>query len=303
MKQKQIKTVNEALDQSTLNIAGATDLGAGGLKQNTAAAITADRAALLMVRDSLDVAKTDLKTRQAALEVALAGGKAFALAARDMLKKRLGNQYSTAWDVAGFVGSIQIPESLGNVKVTLERLGAYFTANPTHGSVDQNVTAETAQTLFTELVAAQNAVKAQKAAVRTLQQTRDTKFTMLKRRLRGVVKELGDILDPLDARWETFGLNKPGAKQIPGVPENVIVTLLGGGRAVVSWKASARAEHYRLWMKVNGVDQEMQSAGSTAGVDFTIEGLPANAAIEIAVSAVNNGGESAKSAVVTVTTH
>ena len=55
-------------------------------------------------------------------------------------------------------------------------------------------------------------------------------------------------------------------------------------------------------MKINGVDEEIQSVGSSVGVDFTIEGLPANSMIEIAVSAVNNGGESGKSTVVTVTT-
>ena len=303
MKQEKIRTIDDALDLSTRNVAGATELGVDGLKQNTTAAITADRAALVAARTAFDAANTERATRIDALQTALAGGRAFAMAARDMLKRRLGNQYSQAWDTAGFVGSIEIPRTIGGVKIVLERLAVYFTANPTHGSVDQNVTAEAAQILFDELVAAQNAVDSQKAAVGTLQQTRNSKFKALKRRLRGVVKELGDILDPLDPRWTSFGLNKPGAKQIPGVPENVTVTLLGGGRAVVSWKSSARAEHYRLWMKVNGVNQEMQSAGSTAGVDFTIEGLPANSTIEVAVSAVNNGGESGKSAVVTVATH
>ena len=303
MEQKRITTVNEALDISTLNIAGATALGVDGLKQNTLAAITSDRTALVTVRDSLNVAKTERKTRQTALNVAFAAGRAFALSARDLLKKRLGNRYSTAWNTAGFVGSTEIPRTIGDTKILLEGLAAYFTANPTHGSVDQNVTAEAAQTLFNELVAAQNAVKAQNSEVRTLLQTRNTKFTAMKRRLRGVVNELRDILDPLDARWETFGLKRPGAKNIPGVPENVTVTVIGAGKAVVNWGSAPRAEHYRVWMKVNGVDEEMLSVGSTAGVELTIEGLPANATIEIAVSAVNNGGESGKSTVVTVTTH
>ena len=70
----------------------------------------------------------------------------------------------------------------------------------------------------------------------------------------------------------------------------------------VKWDQSARAGHYRVWKKVVGVDENFISVGSPSDLDFTIENLPAGKTIQIAVSAVNNGGESLKSEVVTIVT-
>ena len=51
------------------------------------------------------------------------------------------------------------------------------------------------------------------------------------------------------------------------------------------------------------VDAEFVLVDTRADLDFTLEGLPRNATIQVALSAANSGGESAKSAVVTVVTH
>ena len=72
---------------------------------------------------------------------------------------------------------------------------------------------------------------------------------------------------------------------------------------MVKWSAAARAEHYRVWIKVNGVDQELRAVGNSTDVGLLLEGLPANSTIQVGVSAVNNGGESAISGVVTLVTH
>jgi hypothetical protein len=53
---------------------------------------------------------------------------------------------------------------------------------------------------------------------------------------------------------------------------------------------------------VVGVDADFVNIGSPADLDFAIEGLPSNATVQIVVSAVNEGGESEKSAVVTIQT-
>ena len=57
-----------------------------------------------------------------------------------------------------------------------------------------------------------------------------------------------------------------------------------------------------MWKKVNAVDEAIVAVGSPADLDFAIEGLPANSTIQFAVSAMNNGGESVLSPVVTVVT-
>ncbi|MFN7140261.1 MAG: fibronectin type III domain-containing protein, partial [Limisphaerales bacterium] len=56
----------------------------------------------------------------------------------------------------------------------------------------------------------------------------------------------------------------------------------------------------RVWKKVQGVDEEFVPVGSPADRDFTIENLPCDAVVEIAVTAVNRGGESRRSAAITV---
>jgi hypothetical protein len=68
----------------------------------------------------------------------------------------------------------------------------------------------------------------------------------------------------------------------------------------VKWDESPRAEHYRIWKQVEGTDKEMVAAGNAGDPDFTIEEAPRGARISIAVSAVNNGGESGRSHSVTV---
>jgi hypothetical protein len=73
--------------------------------------------------------------------------------------------------------------------------------------------------------------------------------------------------------------------------------------AAVKWNTAARAEYYRVWIKVHGSTEDYAAVGSPADLDFTNENLPASSTIDIVVSAVNNGGEFAVSEVITVTTH
>ncbi|MDB6025731.1 MAG: hypothetical protein JWM68_1954, partial [Verrucomicrobiales bacterium] len=125
----------------------------------------------------------------------------------------------------------------------------------------------------------------------------------LRKRIRDVINELNMRLDPLDERWLAFGLNKPGALDMPDVPENITAILIGPNAAAMKWDAAARATYYRVWKRVIGVDAEPVAVGSPADIDFTLENLPAASTIEIYVSAVNNGGESQLSEKITITTH
>ena len=304
MKQKRIESLPGLIAAGTKASGGADDFGAAiGLTFGSKANIDADLAALITARDNYDSGKLDLTIKRMALKAAVSAAVTFVTAARDALKLTFGTQPSPVWVGTGFDQKFRVPTTADGVRERARLLKTLFTNRPELEVVSLNLTAARAETIVNGITTAQNAVNAQKTAAGTLLDLRLAKETALRNRLSGLTEELGRLIDPLDQRWTSFGLNKPGAKETPNVPENVTVTLIGGGKAVVSWGASPRAEHYRLWMKINGVDEEMLSVGSSAGVDFTIEGLPANATIEIAVSAVNNGGESGKSAVVTVSTH
>jgi hypothetical protein len=202
-----------------------------------------------------------------------------------------------------FVGSLRIPRTVDGLKTLLQVLEAYLVANPGLEVKELNLTAIHANVLGTALLEAEIAVCAQRTTMQTLLQERDASYEAFSRQLRGLNKELDQLLDPLDPRWQRFGFNLPGASETPDVPENVSVVLIGANAAAVKWEAAARADYYRVWVQVNGVDLEPRTVGSPADLDFTIEALPVNATIEIAVSAVNNGGESGRSTVATVTTH
>ena len=288
------------MDLSTSAIAGATDLDADMLKQNTAAALAADRAAMLTARTELDVARQELDRRRVVLRDERAAVRDFVIAARDRLKRKLGNHHSGFWDETGFVGSLEMPRSIGGLKILVERLSGYYRDHPELESVEQDLNSVRAANLFKSLCAAENAVASQVSAVGTLQKRRDEKFLQLKRRLRGLVKELEDLIGPNDPRWLSFGLNLPGAHQTPDVPEEVTVELVQPDAAAVKWKRAPRAEYYHVFMKVEGVDEDFVRIGSPIDPSFIIRSLPANATVHIAISALNDGGESRLSTVVEV---
>jgi hypothetical protein len=166
-----------------------------------------------------------------------------------------------------------------------------------------DVTAARSGGLYDNLFEANGAEGVQKTVVNGLFNTRHEKAEALRRRVRLVFNELEMKIDPLDARWLAFGFNKPGQKKTPAVPTGVTVIAVTAGSYLVKWKASARAEYYRVWKKVVGVDEAPEALGNSNDLDLIVETLPSNATVEVSVSAVNNGGESALSEPVMVTTH
>src|SRR5687767_4175220 len=166
MQQKRIHTIAGALHGADTAIAGATEIGATiGIKPNTAAVITVDRAALVTARDGHEAANVELKTRRSTFGSTRDTAHAYATVVRDMLKPRLGNLYSTAWDQTGLRSSLVIPRKLSGLKFVLESYIAYFTANPTHESADLNITVARTQNILDALRNAENAVNSQKGTV------------------------------------------------------------------------------------------------------------------------------------------
>ncbi|MDB6026664.1 MAG: hypothetical protein JWM68_2887 [Verrucomicrobiales bacterium] len=277
---------------------GTLDLG-----QNTNAKILADRVALINSRNTYEEAKLTLAERQALVDSIMGVGREFITNGRDNLKPHLGYQYSKTWDVTGMVGSIAVPDQLVFLHPMLDSYNAYYGAHRAHEVASLNLTAARADELSTQLMTALTAVNEQETEVSRLKRIRDVKAEKLLRRLRGLRDELGQVLDPLDTLWMAFGFNMPGADQTPESPANVSAVVIGPGTAALRWDAAARAEYYRVWKRVIGVDAEPVAVGSRADIDFNLENLPAASTIEIYVSAVNNGGESQLSEKITITTH
>ena len=303
MKQVEIRTIRSAVALSELAIHGATLLeGTLGITRNTAAAMTADKNALQAADNVYELAKTAYANEKAARQTVLDGGRAFVRLTRDLLKPQFGNQHNASWTAAGFQNSIEIPRNALPVGFIAGKLEELFTQTPALENEALNITAAQAGTVATNVIAAENAVNTKKVELAAAKLLRDGAFATLRKRLLDLVKELAQILGPLDPKWEQFGLNRPGAQVTPDVPVNLVVTLMEGNKAVLKWDAAARANHYRAWMKVIGVDADYLPAGSPGDTDVIIENVPGNAQVEFAISAVNTGGESAKSVAVVVTT-
>ncbi len=295
------KTNNGALTSMALAIHGATLYPMITLLRYPLAVLIALRAAAVTARDNYENGKPVMKSLRDGLNAARLQARAFMFLVREILKPIFGSEYSELWNAIGLYGSLEIPQNVDDLVLLLEAVVAYLTANPTVG-VDRNLTAAEAQDVLDALKNARKSVLDQEDAMANMLVVRDQKFAAVRKGLRGLLNELDDVLDPLDPRWKAFGFNMPGADETPDVPTNITAILIGPNAVALKWDPSARAEYYRIWMKIHGAEGEYTAVGSPADLDFTLENLPANSTIDIVVSAVNNGGESAFSEVKTVTT-
>ncbi len=302
MEQPRINTLADLFSAGTKVSAGAnTHSVALGLTVGTKVLIDGDLNLLGLAFDAHRAGKEELKDLRILLRSNQDATYEFNFAARDSLKRTLGRRYSSAWEGSGFSNSLEVPRSVPRLQLVTRSLQAYLADHPAY-EVPDAVTAVLAQASLDALTNAQTAVDVQESAVGTLLAARRAKEKKLRLRLRWVIDELSRVLDPLDDRWTAFGFNKPGLQQTPDRPGKVSVILKDNDSASVKWARAARAEYYRVWIKVLGLHQDPIPVGSPADLDFTIESLPAGSQIEIGVTAINNGGESAMSEVVKVTT-
>ena len=277
--------------------------GGIGILQNPENKIRADIAALLLAMNTVETAKAELATRRTTVRGLVRDSRNLLTMGRDVLKPILGSEHSEAWTAVGLTDSLAIPRPAEEVQALLLAFKAYFLANPGQEVDPRDVMAIKYDEFFIGLDTSRAAVREQELVLGEATRERDAKARLLRKRLRDLIEELNMRLDPLDLRWKAFGFNMPGAQETPDIPENVVVTLINNTTAALKWNAAPRAEYYHVWKKVVGVDEELVAVGSPADLDFTIEALPANATIELAVSAVNNGGESQPSEVVRIVTH
>lgn len=240
-------------------------------------------------------AKDELTNRREVVRTKAEAVSAFLTLGRDLLKAEFGTTHNQSWAVTGFATSLKIPRSQGPLLARMGLFKEFIAAYPIHELPAKSITAVNAETLHDELDAARGAVMAQETIAKDRLEERNAQVELLRKQLAEVIGEMGMKVPPMDNRWLTFGLNRPGQKVRPDAPTNVTAAGIGNNSALVKWDAAPRADHYRIWIKINGVPAEFDSAGNSADLDFILEGLPSKAMVEIAVSAVNNGGESSKS--------
>ncbi|MBA4149784.1 MAG: fibronectin type III domain-containing protein [Verrucomicrobia bacterium] len=257
--------------------------------------------AVVQKRDAHALAIADLVEARTEVKNKVEANMDILSGSRDLLKRSLGKQYSTAWAGTGFNFSLSMPRSVASMVNVTGTLKGYLTSHPDMERAEL-MTAAILGASLDALSDAQDAVTLKKSALGTQLTARLQEEKNLRILLSWTVDELGRKLDPLDDRWTAFGFNKPGLKATPPVPQNLLAVLIGTNAISMKWDKAARATHYRIWKKVIGVDADFVFVDSRGDLDFTIEGLPGNSQVEVLVSAVNSGGESQRTTAVLVQT-
>ena len=272
------------------------------LSTDTAANLGVDIDALTTKRDIHEAAIVALTDGRRELALLVAAVRMFLTFGRDSMKQVFGTRYSTAYNILGFSRSLMIPRNTEELLAMLLAFEAFYTDNPQHENAQNNLTAVRAKQLFTQLAAARTDVNTKEAEAQTLRRERDVAAGNLRKRLRMLIVELNRHISPVDPRWLAFGFNKPGAQRTPDAPENVTVSPITNDKAEIKWDRAPRAEYYHVQLKVNGIDAQPRLVGSPKDPNFMLEEIPANATVEVGISALNSGGESRLSETIIIKT-
>ena len=135
------------------------------------------------------------------------------------------------------------------------------------------------------------------SGVTTAKATLAATIRTLRKRVRGLIVELGTLMAEDDARWEQFGLNIPANPAAPEAIEELTLSALGGGKVLAQWTYATWMTGTRIMLKRVGVDDEPVSAGTVSGLEKVLTDLTPQQTVEIFVIAYNDGGDAPASPV------
>jgi len=203
---------------------------------------------------------------------------------------------------AGFEGSLAVPRNYAMIAQVMRGLSNYFTDHPDHEVASLEATLGNVSELLNHFSVTRAAWIAQAAEVRRLMNDRDAQAKLLRRDIQMVLAEMRYKVHPLHEVYEAFGFKRPGLQEKPEEPQNLTVANLIPEAPEVKWERPPRARYYHVWIKVVGVDADFRLFGTRRNCDVLFKELPKNAEVEVAVSALNSGGESVRSLAVRFTT-
>ena len=184
-----------------------------------------------------------------------------------------------------------MPGTQAKRQVLLQSLQNYFTAHPAQENAPLNITAARAGILFTALSDARSAANDGNTAAGQKKNLRDAAEKTLRNRMSGLVSELGQLLEDTDPLWLAFGLNEPGATNLPDVADSLILTAGGAGVVLADWSDASRATRYRVFKQIVGVDATMVAAVTVTDSDYTFTGLTSGKTLKVQIIAANDAGQ------------
>ena len=117
----------------------------------------------------------------------------------------------------------------------------------------------------------------------------------LRDRLSGLISELGQLLDDNDPLWLAFGLNEPGATNLPDSADGLVLTAGPAGTVLAHWSNASRATRYRVFKQIDGVDAIPVNIATVTDSDATLTGQPSGKTLKIYIIAANDAGQAAPS--------
>lgn len=212
-----------------------------------------------------------------------------------------GTRWTMAWLPLGFKtpGTIETPSDLNDKLEVLRSISTWLARNPDQELTNAtnpnlSITHQRADELEQALANAISKIDEFETKVGQCQGVRDAAEEAFKKRIRAVINELDFLLDPMDPRWVSFGLNKPGETLRPDQPQDVQVTATGPARLRFAWEPSARASRYKVRVLVVGRDQEFQTVAEVFEENAELTFEPTQT-VRVEIIAVNGAGDSVPS--------
>jgi hypothetical protein len=300
---------NPTPDDDSVALALTEDLADGchllevtlGIKQNTEAVMRAALDAASAARLAYPAAVQLVRDKTALHVTADEAGSTVILNCRLRLVKLFGTQYNNLWGSAGFPNqSTAVPVTMDQRFTLLNALRLYFNANPASESEDMEATSDICTTAHTALSNARIALNAAETAETEALKARAAGMKALRKRIRGLISELGQLMPEDDSRYETFGLNIPANPSPPLGIADLTLTTPAPKKIHAAWTYATRMTGTRLRTKRQGIDTDWVNAGTADGLEKTLEGFTAGQVVEVQVIPYNDGGDGPGSPVRTV---
>jgi len=272
------------------------------IKQNTEAVIRAAITSFENMKLARGQAESLVDAKNALHQDADDAGNTVLKNCRLRLVKLFGGLFNNQWLTAGWPnGTTAIPTTQAARFSLLSALKTYFTAVPASESVEMDATAAICDAAHTTISNARTTLHNAETALSGAKDNEKSAVRTLRKRVRGVIEEIGTVLADDDARYRDFGLNVPANPVAPEPIASLTLTARGGGKFLAEWPYSTRMGGTRLQKKVIGVDLDFVSAGTSDGLEKTLAGFTAGQVVEVRVIAYNDGGDAAPSPVASVT--
>jgi hypothetical protein len=272
-----------------------------GLKQNVKGDFDVDLNAAKAAE--LDLPKKENLENDAlsARNVVNSNAKGFLFMAKRQLTDDFGTKPNDSWKTVGFAqGSTEVPADIpGRIKI-LDGAADYLKDNPGKEIATKNFTQAQARALSKALSDARGALNTavgNRAKARTLLVTT---VKTLRKRMSGLVEEIGQRLADDADEWYYFGLVPPAGAQTPGIPDAVNGHKVSATAALFAWAHAPRADKYWPFKQVIGVDAAPVVLKLTSENEILLEELSATATVKFSVESHNAAGDSTASEVVEV---